>query len=423
MILFGKLPREIIYQILLEAVRVRGTKRAQRLRFVSRAWKNAVDEAIVQLGEFASWPDDWADENPHDWADENPHNWPFYWPDRLHYKWNCEGRPEFERAPYWPEYAVRAALYHRPPGNPETPRLLRQVAERIARYSNPDTYSNAVLKEYIMEICKMPLVMGAEAKRLPSCYPADPWFTKHYLCVPWVEEAGYDLRYNYFLLCAAAWTNHVGLVEETLQSIPPGIHPDFTRDAFNQAFRLAAYKDGNNPTTRWLYDAYKKDGGFDHAQGVVLEQASKANNLSMVEQFICPKWDGLSLGCAVFRTTSLEVFQRLYPRARRLIEENCIGPGTLGLLFESMALQGAVSILDCLFSLYFPDPASRCTGWPPGARGAGEVLVAAAWFGQAEVVAYLLEQGFPVLPAALEAAVRHGNSSPGIPAPQSCQKG
>ncbi|KAK7936701.1 uncharacterized protein PG986_015139 [Apiospora aurea] len=188
---FTKLPREVIYHILLEAVRVRGTKRAQRLRFVSRAWKDAVDEAIVRLGEFASWPDDW----------------PYLLCD-----WDHEGRQEFERAPYWPEYVVRAVLIHPPPGNPYTPRLIRHVAEAVARHRYPITYSDDMLKEYILEICKMTLALYEERIHFMSL-----WYWPFERSPP--EERNSELYYAY-LLCAAAWTKQVGLVEETLQSMP-----------------------------------------------------------------------------------------------------------------------------------------------------------------------------------------------------------
>lgn len=176
---FAKLPDEIAYQILREAVRVRSTKRAQRLRCVSRAWKAAVDEAIVRDGSG------------------------------------------YDRAPYWPQYTLHAALRLGPrrPGRgewePKTLRHIRDVAERVARYARPDTYSEDVLKEYIVDISKMAQV--GDARVIDRAVPqGDPW------CIPTFRSGFSNAgeRDNRLLLAAAAWTNQVALVKELLQSWP-----------------------------------------------------------------------------------------------------------------------------------------------------------------------------------------------------------
>ncbi|KAK8022082.1 hypothetical protein PG993_012849 [Apiospora rasikravindrae] len=362
---FAKLPTEIVHQILFEAVRARGTKRAQRLRFVNRAWKTAVDEAIVRHGAFAKWPN------------------------------ICAGEPksDFERAPYWPKYTARAALVRPPPGGPETPGIIRRVAERVAKYGHPDTYSDDMLKGYIVEICKMSLLHFGLTKGQAVNDPASP-------TDPWLRLVGRKghlkekVIYEWLLLGAAIWMNQAGLVEELVQSMPR--EPCKNGPTFSASFyglSIAAYK-GDNLSTGLLFDVH--ESRYSAAEEVVLEYASKGNNPSTIELFVTPAYEGPYLDRAVFETTSLDVFQRLYPRARDIFECS----RTWDELMLAMARRGVLPILDYLFGLYYPDPASPF---------AGELLETAARDGRAGTVVYLLEKGVPVRRRALEAAVRYGN--------------
>ncbi|KAK7936700.1 protein kinase [Apiospora aurea] len=138
-----------------------------------------------------------------------------------------------------------------------------------------------------------------------------------------------------------------------------------------------------------------------------------------MEQFINQDWDGRYVeydfwnSCfeAACKTTSLEIFQKLYPRAENYLDTDDYSLMDLpsGSLMDSVVSRGVVPILDYLFNLYCPGPTSHYTDLLPKGSGTSSLLQKAARHGQQETVVYLLDKGFPVLPAALEAAVRHGN--------------
>ncbi|KAK8076676.1 hypothetical protein PG994_003948 [Apiospora phragmitis] len=345
------LPREIIYQILLEAVRVRGTKRAQRLRLVNRAWRAAADEAFITLGEFAHDP-----------------------------------KLEYERAPYWSEYTTRTALLLPPEPHPESLRTIRQAAERLARYGNPDTYSDAMLKEYMVEICKMSLVLDHVQAYHGIYSPNDPWWR---LLRDWGH--GEKENVDQLLLRTAAWTNQVALLRELLSHrgvLLPG-DPRVVKDRYarNFALDMAAYR-GNNEAVRLLLDSFEgtnRDPYNYHRVGAekdVLKFASIGNSLSTIE---------LS-----------------FTRARYFMD-NDPNVEYVEYLMASMARRGIVSILDYLFRLHFPDPTSWCPDSRPEGPAKRSLLLGAAQGGQAEAVGFFLEKGYPVRPGVLVAGVRHEN--------------
>ncbi|KAK8108497.1 hypothetical protein PG984_014298 [Apiospora sp. TS-2023a] len=397
---FTNLPREIIYLILLEAVRVRGTKRAQRLRYVSKAWKVAVDEAIIQLGDFA------------------------------------RDGPGYDRAPYWPEYTLQAALRLRWRGievlpgekkEPLTLRLLRHVAERVARHAHPDTYSEDVLKEYIVDISKMG--QARSSRHYDEAPPRDPWFEP--MCAP--TYGNIEKWYHRLLLAAAAWTNQVGLVKKWAQSLP--LAPDNstalcgTFHILEFALAKAAFR-GHNKPIRVLLDALEKVRRVFDAHDIkchwgclssrtmggriantTLAYASRGNRLSTVKMFVrLEEAKNISLE-AGFDTTSLEIFQMIYPLIERRRDRTLITMFSgLERFVEWAILRGAVPIIDYLFRKIHPESVSWSTSNPPFVPYEFLYLLdTAARHGRQEAVVYLLTKGWPVFHWALEAGVRYGS--------------
>ncbi|KAK7918037.1 hypothetical protein PG985_009911 [Apiospora marii] len=393
---FTKLPNEIIYHILREAVHVRGTKRAQRLRFVSRAWKAAVDVANIQLGEFV------------------------------------KSTPGYDRAPFWQEYTLRAALHLGPRLGPEelsrgkrepkTLRLIREAAERIARYAHPDTYSEDLLDGYIVEITKMGQNLRKDS--YVGGPPGDSWSMLS-------SFGNKERRYYRLLLAAAAWTNQVGLVKELVQSWPlvpddPGLS-SFIPYIILFALGRAGYR-GHNETIRVLLDALEDHGRASALHGkrsliserlegkakeTILLYASRGNKLSTIEMFVRPDKAGKELADAVFETTSLDIFQTLYPWAKNYFDINTTDwydSHTSELLIRSVARRGVVPILDYLFRQLYPDSVSWGADSPPPTRlEVCSILGTAARNGHEEAVIYLMGKGFRVSADVLEAAVEYGN--------------
>jgi hypothetical protein len=114
---FPGLPSKISRAIFIEAVQVRGVKRAGRLRFVCRSWDAAVMDAMLRSGILVT------------------------------------TMPRRFNAPYWPYYLTYRVLQTSRPLH-RGMRIVRQVAERVlaSRGQNP---SGDTLESYALEICSV----------------------------------------------------------------------------------------------------------------------------------------------------------------------------------------------------------------------------------------------------------------------------
>ncbi|KAK7936702.1 uncharacterized protein PG986_015140 [Apiospora aurea] len=122
-------PNEITYQVATEAILGRTLKRAQRLRLVSKTWKEWVDDIHIRLGHFVS---------------------DRYWP---RYDFS------FQRAPFWPRYIAHVALRSQPDGVSPPLWAIRQAAEWVVGHSDPPPADSdaaaAAVREHIIGICSL----------------------------------------------------------------------------------------------------------------------------------------------------------------------------------------------------------------------------------------------------------------------------
>ncbi|KAK8117928.1 uncharacterized protein PG998_006209 [Apiospora kogelbergensis] len=113
---FTLLPREVIALIMIEVVHVRGIKRAQRLRYVSKAWDEAIKRAIVESGML-------------------------------------DGRHIIRQSGCWAyQIAYRALHDSTLVQNGQVPMhlyIIRLVAERVTRHANSNINSNTFLRSEI----------------------------------------------------------------------------------------------------------------------------------------------------------------------------------------------------------------------------------------------------------------------------------
>ncbi|KAK7961117.1 hypothetical protein PG988_012331 [Apiospora saccharicola] len=141
----------------------------------------------------------------------------------------------------------------------------------------------------------------------------------------------------------------------------------------------------------------------------VLRYASRGNNLSAIRQFGRPEKGGRELVYALFDTTSLDVFQTLYPWAKHHLDTDPTNGHTSEQLLMLAARRGAVPILDYLFRQVYPASVSWSVDSPPDGLPELYLLDIAAESGREEAVVYLLGKGFPVSSSILEEAVQYGN--------------
>ncbi|KAK7936713.1 uncharacterized protein PG986_015151 [Apiospora aurea] len=316
MLFYASFPNEISRQILTEAIRGRGVKRAQRLRFVSKNWKAWVDELQILSGNFVS------------------------------------KEVRFERAPFWPRYIAHLAL--RPQQQDDTTptlRAIRQAAERVAGYTGPHADLDAVVREHVVDVCTMVNLWPDREWVMEALLPCDLWpssvLSEFYSC----EQD----RHDQILLATAASANQMALVKGTLQSMQgnPSDRERSDSALLEFALGIAAYKGHIEISSLLLAACSEKT----KAGTLVVRHASKANNPTMIDL-------GLGLDCgpdasllAMRETTSLEVYQKLYALVKDRLAGRNSSWSCLDLLADHMevsARRGAIPIVDFLLGLDVP---------------------------------------------------------------------
>ncbi|KAK8108498.1 hypothetical protein PG984_014299 [Apiospora sp. TS-2023a] len=177
------------------------------------------------------------------------------------------------------------------------------------------------------------------------------------------------------------------------------------RGTFNFALGVAAYK-GHNEIVRLLLDLYSKSST---PVDIVVRHASKANNLSTLELILDVDCGYAPLE-AIAATSSLEIYQRLYPLAKGVLLHNPHDSylQSIAKHMVLMAGRGAVPVLEHLLQLDIPGVA-YWDSHPSGRSKKPDLLQAAARAGQLETVRWLLGRSEEVTGEALEAAAACGN--------------
>ncbi|KAI1298798.1 hypothetical protein F5Y03DRAFT_367049 [Xylaria venustula] len=380
--LFSDLPTEIVCQIILDAVKVRGIKRAGRLRYVSKSWDAAVLDAICTSGALG-----------------------------MHTR--C--------CSYLPRYFARRVM-GRPTTLSRPLRVIRQAAMRIISHRNKgrddgDSYDS--FRNCVFDLCRScHSSVGHRNMRLE-----DDWFVDAESPTQPVNED--DEQFRQALLAAAAWTNEVALLHEILPLVrgqPRLIYPK----GYNQLgfipvlgypLSLAAYR-GNNEIMGLLLGAVITNSSQDLIiLGTALQNAVLGNQLSTVE-FIFEaqqKWvHGYNpyLVSSIQKTADLDILQRLVPFAREYpssIHRLQAKPDywrvkTLPIMVCSAASDGRLVILKHLME---EEGAGLLEKWHK--IRTGEPVVSAARNGQIDALVYLLSKGMPLRQAAPLAAARSRN--------------
>ncbi|KAI1075903.1 hypothetical protein F5B20DRAFT_558342 [Whalleya microplaca] len=373
---FSALPREVIHEILIAAVNVRGIKRASRLRYVSRSWNVAVMEAI-----FAS---------------------------RI-----LDG--EMNMFSYWPRYLAYRTLGR--PGRLSRPlRIIRQVAERLVAHRSADgnTCTDDALRDCVFEICDVPHIMMNS-----SLSNSGDWLRDANWPIGGIDED--DDQFRQALLAAAAWTNEVALIRDLLPNFEDRLYlicqdgggqRDFEL-IFGYPLCLAAFR-GHNEVVRLFMDAIatgSQENGL--LRGTVLEYGAKGNHLSTIELVLEPEYNYWStpLVSGLKETASLDIFKRLLPLAKDYLQiefqrkPNHYDEKFLPSQLAAAAGAGNVAMMEHLFEL-------GATIQPRWCRSKNELrnpVLRAAKHGQKNALMCLLNRGFVMNQNSLEAAVRYGN--------------
>ncbi|KAI0965208.1 hypothetical protein F4678DRAFT_453354 [Xylaria arbuscula] len=379
---FSELPTEIVCQIILQAVKVRGIKRAGRLRYVSKSWDAAVLDAICTSGVLEG------------------------------HERSCS---------YLPRYFTQRVM-GRPPTLSRPLRVIRQAAMRIISHRDKgkddgDSYDS--LRDCVLNLCR-------------SCHSSvghrhmhleDDWFVDTELPTLPVDED--DEQFCQALLAAAAWTNEVALVHEILPLVRSQPHLIYPKDCnrlrvqpvFGYPLSLAAYR-GNNEIMSLLLGAVITDSSEDLIPlGNTLQNAIFGNQLSTVELILDAqqKWvhdynpyliDGIK------KTADLDIFKRLVPFAREypssirrlLAKPDYWRVKTLPEMVCSAARDGRLAILKHLME---DEGAELLERWHK--IRSGEPVASAAINGHIDALVYLLGKGMPLCQAAPLAAARSRN--------------
>lgn len=181
---FASLPREIISQILIEAVLGRGIQRAQRLRFVSKAWNEAVTRAIIESGVL-------------------------------------ETHRRRRQSILWPRYSAYRALHDKFFRQNKVPirlYVIRMVAERVLGHistnDRPLANSDIVTMRNALEtVC----TMRHTSLGTIDFEGEDLWDIN--IAVPQTMTRKMKAYYDEVLLGTSAWLDEWDLLKETLQSL------------------------------------------------------------------------------------------------------------------------------------------------------------------------------------------------------------
>ncbi|KAI1755415.1 hypothetical protein F4782DRAFT_404341 [Xylaria castorea] len=382
---FSTLPPEIVCQIILHAVKVRGIRRAGRLRYVSKSWDVAVLDAICASGVL-------------DGHERGCSYLPRYFAQRV------MGRPRTLSRPL---------------------RVIRQVAARIVSHRNKgrdDGDSYDAFGDCVLDLCRS-CDISIGHRNMPF---DDDWFVDDAES-PTVPVDEHDRQFRQALLAAAAWTNEVALVHKILPFFRDCLHlvsPNgydqlgFLRPVFGYPISLAAYR-GNNEIMSLLLGAVTTDGPKDLLPlGCALENAILGNQLSTVELVLEPqqKWvrdyNGYLVD-GIRGTADIDIFKRLVPFARDhpvYIRRLRLKPDywrvkTLPAMVCSAASDGNLAILHHLVE---EEGAELPERWYKTHSDEGTV-VSAAKDGRIDALVYLLGRGMPLRPATPQFAARSRN--------------
>ncbi|RYC63973.1 hypothetical protein CHU98_g2217 [Xylaria longipes] len=360
---FSALPPEIVCQIILHAVKVRGIKRAGRLRYVSKSWDAAVLDAICASGVL-------------------------------------DGRER--RCSYLPLYLAQRVM-----GRPRTLsrplRVIRQVAARIVSHRNKgrdDGDSHDAFRDCVLDLCR-------SCDKSIGCWRRcldDNWFVDAEPPTLPVDE--HDKQFLQALLAAAAWTNEVALVHEILPF-------------FHDCLHLISDSGYNQLEFHLLLGAVTTDGPKDlEPLGHALKDAILGNQLSTVELILEPeqKWVydyNLYLVHGIRGTADIDIFKRLVPFAREYpiyfmrlrSKPDYWRVKTLPAMVCSAASNGNLAILKYLVEEEGVELTER---WYKIHKSEGPVLNAAK-DGRIDALVYLLGKGMPLLPATPKFAAQSRN--------------
>ncbi|TRX88602.1 hypothetical protein FHL15_010461 [Xylaria flabelliformis] len=365
---FSALPPEIVCQIILHAVKVRGIKRAGRLRYVSKSWDAAV------LG--------------------------------------CRSSGRHMRI--WSLGRAREAL------------LLSSTPFRAENYGQPNAVQAAVhhptsrrAHHCVSDLC-WSCDMSIGLRDMPFSYD---WFV--HADSPTLPIDEHDKQFLQALLAAAAWTNEVALAHEILpffrhclHLIRPSGSSDLRKPVIGYPLSLAAYR-GNNEIMSLLLGAVTTDGPEDLLPlSYALKTAIRGNQLSTVELILEPqqKWGrdyNLDRVPSVRGTADIDIFKRLVPLIRDYfirVRRHRSKPDywrvrTLPEMVCSAASNGNLAILKYLVE---EEGAELPERWYKTHRDQGPVE-SAAKDGRIDALVYLLSKGIPLRPATPHLAARSRN--------------
>lgn len=173
---FPNMPPEVLRLIAVEAVRVRGIKRAMRLRLVNRSWDREIIEATVESGLL---------DDHHETV---------------------------SRSCFWPKFLMHQLRRSDNDRPSRELRLLRRVAQRVVafRTGKLDNENHEAVQDYLWSLCQLPRAANVVAPFYPRVFAPDEQM------VP-IHDSDDDFRET--LLAAAAATNDVALVRDLLPTV------------------------------------------------------------------------------------------------------------------------------------------------------------------------------------------------------------
>ncbi|KAF6789388.1 NACHT and ankyrin domain-containing protein [Colletotrichum sojae] len=395
------LPLEIIRQILPEAVRARGMKRALRLRFVSRSWNHDVLQAIVESGIYDP------DPRVHSWRN-------VLWPVLLMHK-----------------LGQADAMLSRPL------RVIRRVARHIVTSrggGSGDDEGEATVDPEALQACLWEISrQSVNANRFPWHLE---WFQKPQKPVPVLDS---DDDFRMALIAGAIITDDLAIVKELVPSTAAHLLYQTGWDESEPVLGLpldtAAYL-GREEALRIILDTIRNPHDLAGARIDAVGYAVDGNQPGTLKQCLDPVYhfeemarlyDDFLLR-AVNIADSLEVVDRIY----KTCKGNMVAPVTLGgvwgpprepppgdpqaqLRFQGDWFDTAVYLGD-LRAMQHVQTLGLPLGCFDGTREDEEderyckaQVSNAARGGHVDVVLYLLEHGEPIGSRSLEAASEHGN--------------